>query len=140
MGAAPSPEIGYEYGQGPHVRATGCPFLSFDVFQRLSTSFDAMPDRSKLDQHAILAQLPAAKGWAYDGTSLRKAFTFADYGAGIAFVVRIALASEKRDHHPDLQVGYRRVDVCWSTHDAGGVTVLDVEMAMQTDALVGPAA
>ena len=97
-----------------------------------------MSKREKLSDEAIAAFQDGHPGWekARGGTgALTRAFAFADYAAGIAFAVRVGFAAEARDHHPDLHIGWRRVQVSWSTHDAGGITAMDTEMAEQTDAL-----
>ena len=97
-----------------------------------------MADRTKLDASAIAARLPAStSGWTHVGDALQKSFRFDDYASGVAFAVRVAFAADKRDHHPEMRLGYQRVGVSWSTHDAGGVTELDVAMAQHTDALAG---
>jgi 4a-hydroxytetrahydrobiopterin dehydratase len=74
-------------------------------------------------------------GWKRDGQTLRRVYTFDDYGKGIGFAVAVGVAAEKKDHHPDLFIGWRKVEVRWSTHDAGGITALDVEMATLCDQL-----
>ena len=97
-----------------------------------------MSKRQKLSDEAIAAFVGGHPGWERaEGPpeALVRSFTFDDYAAGIAFVVRVGFAAEARDHHPDLFVGWRRVRVAWSTHDAGGITALDTEMAERTDAL-----
>jgi len=97
-----------------------------------------MGKREKLSDEAIEAFLASHPGWeraAGEAPALARTFAFDAYAAGIAFVVRVGFAAEARDHHPELQVGWRRVRVAWSTHDAGGITALDAEMAAQTDAL-----
>jgi 4a-hydroxytetrahydrobiopterin dehydratase len=97
-----------------------------------------MSKRQKLSDEAIAAFVGSHPGWeraAGPPEALARTFTFDDYAAGIAFVVRVGFAAEARDHHPDLLVGWRRVRVAWSTHDAGGITALDAEMAERTDAL-----
>lgn len=97
-----------------------------------------MGKREKLSDEAIGAFLGSHPGWERaDGGAgaLARTFAFDSYAAGIAFVVKVGFAAEARDHHPDLHVGWRRVRVAWSTHDAGGITAVDTEMAEQTDAL-----
>jgi len=104
-----------------------------------------MGKREKLSDQAIAAFLGSHPGWErvpgadpespHPPGALVRTFAFDDYAAGIAFAVRVGFAAEARDHHPDLLVGWRRVRVAWSTHDAGGVTALDTEMAERTDAL-----
>ena len=94
-----------------------------------------MSKREKLSDQAIEAFVASHPGWERAGIGLVKTFVFDDYAAGIGFVVRIGFAAEKWDHHPDLHVGYRKVKVSWSTHDAGGITSLDTEMADLSDRL-----
>jgi 4a-hydroxytetrahydrobiopterin dehydratase len=94
-----------------------------------------MSKREKLSDEAVAAFLSGHPGWERAADALTRTFSFADYAAGVAFAVRVGFAAEARDHHPDLHVGYRRVGVSWSTHDAGGITALDTEMAERTDAL-----
>jgi 4a-hydroxytetrahydrobiopterin dehydratase len=94
-----------------------------------------MSKREKLSDEAIGAFLGAHPGWERAEGALARTFAFDSYAAGIAFVVRVGFAAEARDHHPDLAVGWRKVRVAWSTHDAGGVTALDTEMAELTEQL-----
>lgn len=92
-----------------------------------------MGKRERLSDEAIAAFTAERAGWAAEGGALVKTFDFDDYAAGIAFVVRLGFAAEARDHHPDLHVGWRKVRVAWTTHDRGGVTGLDAEMAILSD-------
>ncbi len=94
-----------------------------------------MGKREKLADEAISAFLAAHPGWERRGDAIAKTFSFDSYAAGIAFVVKIGFAAEARDHHPDLHVGWRRVEVVWTTHDAGGITALDTEMAERSEEL-----
>lgn len=94
-----------------------------------------MRGRARLTDEDISAFLAAHGGWERLSESLCRVYAFDSYAAGIAFVVRIGFAAEARDHHPDLLVGWRKVTVTWSTHDAGGITALDLEMAERTDQL-----
>jgi 4a-hydroxytetrahydrobiopterin dehydratase len=94
-----------------------------------------MSKRDKLSEDAVGAFLAAHSGWERAEGAIARTFTFDSYAAGIAFVVKVGFAAEARDHHPDLVVGWRKVKVAWSTHDAGGITGVDVEMAEQTEAL-----
>jgi 4a-hydroxytetrahydrobiopterin dehydratase len=93
--------------------------------------------RAKLSQPEIEAWVSGHAGWSVGEQALRKRFSFPDYPATIAFVTRLAFAAEKKDHHPDLLVSWGKVEVSWSTHDAGGITALDLTMAEQTDKLAG---
>ena len=81
-------------------------------------------------KEAALAPLLAA-GWALDdeGKALSRSFKFADFKAAFAWMTQMALTAEAMDHHPEWFNVYRTVDVRLTTHDAGGVTTLDVTLA-----------
>jgi len=91
---------------------------------------------AKLGAPAALAQLP---GWsAADGRdAITKTFKFADFNAAFGWMTRVALAAEKLDHHPEWFNVYSRVEVLLATHDADGVTELDVKLAKLMDAAAG---
>lgn len=63
----------------------------------------------------------------------------ADFAAALAFAVRLGMVAEKRDHHPDILIGWGKARVLWSTHDAGGITQLDLDLAERTEELAPPA-
>ncbi|MEW9805987.1 4a-hydroxytetrahydrobiopterin dehydratase [Mesorhizobium sp. ZMM04-5] len=87
--------------------------------------------REKLDKPSVEEALTRLEGWALalDGLSIRRTFTFKNFSEAFAFMTRSALAAEKLDHHPDWSNVYRTVEVALSTHDAGGLTELDFELA-----------
>ena len=70
-------------------------------------------------------------------TPSAKKFVFKDFNAAFGFMTRAALVAEKMDHHPEWFNVYKTVDVTLSTHDAGGVTELDVKLAAEMDRLAG---
>jgi 4a-hydroxytetrahydrobiopterin dehydratase len=86
----------------------------------------------KIGARAALAQLP---GWsAAEGRdAITRTFKFKDFNAAFGFMTRVALAAEKLDHHPEWFNVYNRVEVLLATHDADGVSALDVEMAKIMD-------
>jgi len=88
-------------------------------------------DRSLLEPEDIERALDNLEGWALaeDGKSIRREFNFADFPAAFAFMTHVAFEAEKADHHPDWSNVYNRVDVTLNTHDAGGVTALDIQLA-----------
>jgi 4a-hydroxytetrahydrobiopterin dehydratase len=90
---------------------------------------------SRLEASVVDAWLATHPGWARDGEALVRAFKLADFGAAVAFTVRLGFIAEKRDHHPDVLVGWGKARVLWTTHDAGGITELDLELAQATDEL-----
>ena len=75
------------------------------------------------------------EGWADRDGALRKEFRFADFAAAMSFANRVADAAEKADHHPDMLVGWGRVELAWVSHDVGGISERDVEMARASDRL-----
>jgi 4a-hydroxytetrahydrobiopterin dehydratase len=87
--------------------------------------------RERLDRQAIDAALAGLEGWALaaDGLSISRTFTFRNFSEAFAFMTRSALAAEKLDHHPDWSNVYKTVVVKLDTHDAGGLTELDFELA-----------
>ncbi len=95
-----------------------------------------MATPSKLDLGAVDTWLKAHAGWQRQGdTAIAKDYKFQDFAAALAFVVRVAMFAEKKDHHPDVELGFGRARVLFSTHDAGGITMKDLELAEATDAL-----
>lgn len=96
-----------------------------------------MPRPTKLDEAARRAAHTRVPHWDLRVDSLHRTFTFADFGEAFAFMTRVALIAEKMDHHPDWRNVYNRVEITLSTHDAGGVTGLDFEMAGKMDGVAG---
>ncbi len=88
-----------------------------------------------LDTDSLNAALKNLSGWQMDGDCLKKRFSFDSYLKGATFVQYAAECAEGMDHHPDLLLGWKRVDVTLTTHSAGGITALDVKLARQIDAL-----
>jgi 4a-hydroxytetrahydrobiopterin dehydratase len=88
-----------------------------------------------LDDDSVAAAIARLDGWERDGQSIRKEFTFADFGEAFGFMARMALVSEKLDHHPDWSNSWNRVVVTLSSHDAGGVTQRDLDWAARADDL-----
>ena len=97
----------------------------------------AQPGAPRLAPDEIAAALLVLRDWSCPGDRLEKTFRFGDYAATIGFVNAVAWIAQRLDHHPDLEVGYNRCRVVWSTHDAGGVTRNDCTAAARTEALVG---
>ena len=83
-----------------------------------------------------LKQLPHWKK-ASGRDAITRKFEFKDFNAAFAFMTRVALLAEKMDHHPEWFNVYKTVDVTLATHDAGGVTELDVKLAAEMDRLAG---
>jgi 4a-hydroxytetrahydrobiopterin dehydratase len=91
--------------------------------------------RPKLSGDARKAALTSLSGWneVAGRDAISKKFTFRDFNEAFGFMTRVALIAEKRDHHPEWFNVYKTVEVTLSTHDAGGVTELDIELAKAMD-------
>ncbi|MGR3467085.1 MAG: 4a-hydroxytetrahydrobiopterin dehydratase [Shimia sp.] len=86
-------------------------------------------------RETALAELMNA-GWALDETrdAVLKTFEFNDFAGAFGWMTRIAIQAEKMNHHPEWFNVYNRVNVVLTTHDAGGLTALDVKLAQKMDA------
>ena len=91
---------------------------------------------AKIGAQAALSQL---EGWsaAPDKDAIHKTFRFADFNAAFGFMTRVALMADKIDHHPEWFNVYNRIEVTLTTHDADGVSELDVTMAKFMDGVAG---
>src|SRR3954451_4612459 len=85
---------------------------------------------------SALKGLPAWKEVA-GREAIARTFTFKDFNEAFGFMSRAALIAEKRDHHPEWRNVYKTVEVVLSTHDAGGVTARDIELATAMNAIAG---
>lgn len=82
-----------------------------------------------------LASLPL---WTHDPArdAISRRFTFTDFNQAFGFMARVALLAEKADHHPEWSNVWNRVDILLTTHDAGGLSTRDIQMAQAIDALL----
>ena len=78
-------------------------------------------------------QLKRCPVWRNEGNQISRTFKFSSYLEGVHFVNALAKFAEEANHHPDVLITYRSVTVTLTTHDHGGVTILDVEMAERID-------
>jgi 4a-hydroxytetrahydrobiopterin dehydratase len=93
----------------------------------------------KLSGDARKSALTSLKGWneVKGRDAISKKFVFADFNQAFGFMTRAALIAEKMDHHPEWFNVYKNVEVTLSTHDAGGLTELDIKLAEAMDKLAG---
>lgn len=90
--------------------------------------------REMLTEAEVKAGLRSLHGdWTGSTEQLRRSIEFADFATAVEFVNRLAPICEELDHHPDLALRWRWVDVVLATHSAGGVTDLDLTLAGQVD-------
>ncbi len=83
----------------------------------------------KLGEQALADALAALPGWDLADGKLHRKFEFADFPRAFAFMTRVAFAAEAKNHHPEWFNVYNRVEVWLTTHDAGGITEKDFELA-----------
>ena len=82
--------------------------------------------------------LSGLKDWSLtrEGKAIERKIEFADFSEAFAFMTRVAMIAESRDHHPEWFNVYNRVEITLTTHDAGGLSLRDVKMARKIDALL----
>ena len=93
---------------------------------------------AKLDPQARDGALREIPGWDWDAKrdAITRNYVFGDFSEAFAFMTRVALEAEKADHHPEWSNVYNRVDITLTTHDAGGLSQRDIELATAIDGLV----
>lgn len=91
---------------------------------------------AKLSGNERTSALAGLNGWSETkgGDAIARSLRFADFSEAFAFMTRIAMAAERMNHHPEWFNVWNRVDVTLSTHDAGGVTQKDIDLARVIDA------
>jgi 4a-hydroxytetrahydrobiopterin dehydratase len=91
----------------------------------------------RLSAEARKSALKELSGWteAPGREAITRTFTFKDFSEAFGFMSRAALVAEKSDHHPEWRNVYKTVEVVLATHDAGGVTALDIELAKAMNAI-----
>ena len=94
-----------------------------------------MVSGSRLTDEQVSERLAAVPQWSRDGDSITRTFEAPSFLDGIAFVHSVADIAETRNHHPDIDIRYNRVTLTLSTHDQGGLTALDFDLA-EADRLV----
>lgn len=91
----------------------------------------------RIQTQDIQPRLTELRNWAYQNTSgrdeLQKSFKFKNFQECFAFMTRVALLAEKADHHPEWFNVYNKVDITLSTHDAGGISEKDFDLAKEID-------
>ena len=87
-----------------------------------------------LDGAARDAFVAAHPDWALDGESISRTFVHRDFKEAMGFATRVALSAEVADHHPDIDIRWNKVTLVLSTHEAGGLTAKDTDLAAEIDA------
>lgn len=92
---------------------------------------------SKLDDAARAVALNGLAHWTYDADAqgIRRTFRFSDFAEAFGFMARVAILAEKADHHPEWFNVYNLVEILLTTHDAGGLSQRDIDLAGSIDAI-----
>jgi 4a-hydroxytetrahydrobiopterin dehydratase len=92
-------------------------------------------ERRKLSEEEIAEKMAGLGGWKHEEGWLKKRFEFANFAESLAFVNRAGELAEAADHHPDIRMGWGYAEFELTTHDRGGLTDFDFELAGRIDAL-----
>jgi 4a-hydroxytetrahydrobiopterin dehydratase len=92
------------------------------------------PMAQLLNPEDLARELSTVPDWSQSGPVISRTFRFDTYLKGIAFVNEVARLAEEMNHHPDIQIGWRKVTLQLSTHSKGGLTELDFALARKSDA------
>lgn len=90
-------------------------------------------ERKLLSPEEVTAALAGLDGWRAEDGSLKRRFEFANFAEALAQVNRIGAIAEELDHHPDITFGWGYAEVLTTTHDRGGITPFDIELAARID-------
>lgn len=94
-----------------------------------------MPAPATGQQRAeFLASYP---GWDLENEMLSRTFAFADFSEAMGFVTRVAIAAERADHHPDIDIRWNKVTLALTTHEAGALTTRDTDLAAEISGYAG---
>jgi len=88
---------------------------------------------SRLDETGVAQALRQAPGWERAGSEIKRVYRFEDFREALAFVNRVGELAERAGHHPDIDIRYSAVTLALTTHDAGGLTGKDFELARAID-------
>ncbi len=92
---------------------------------------------AKLTEAAIEERLQGLSGWTKQGEMITKTYKMGTFPAAIAFVTHVGFLAEAAAHHPDVDIRYNRVKLALTTHDAGGLTEKDFDLAAKADEIMG---
>src|SRR5687768_18540287 len=90
-----------------------------------------------LTPEEISKAVKALDGWTLEGKTIKKQFTFQDFPEAVLFVSALVPGAEDADHHPDIEIHYKRVILTYATHSEGGITDKDFAGAAMADEVAG---
>ena len=85
----------------------------------------------------VAERMKSAEGWTVDAKAIRKEYRFQDFPEAVLFVSALVPGAEDADHHPDIEIHYKRVILTYSTHSEGGITRKDLDGAALADEVAG---
>ncbi|MFN3529377.1 MAG: 4a-hydroxytetrahydrobiopterin dehydratase [Bacteroidia bacterium] len=94
-----------------------------------------MSKRTLLSEKELQHQLAGLHGWLLQHNALVQSFTFIDFRKAWGFMSEVAALAEAYGHHPDWRNVYNKVEITWTTHDLGGISQLDIDLAAHCTAL-----
>lgn len=89
--------------------------------------------RERLSAEELNAALNSLDGWSIEDKCLKKRLTFENFAAALDFVIRVGAIAEAADHHPDITFGWGYAEIALTTHDRGGITDFDTDVAAKID-------
>jgi 4a-hydroxytetrahydrobiopterin dehydratase len=92
--------------------------------------------RQKLNDQEIAARLQSLNGWQLQGEEIVRKFQFKDFVESMKFVNKVAEIAEAAQHHPDITINWNKVRLSLTTHDSGGLTKNDFDLATRIDQLI----
>jgi 4a-hydroxytetrahydrobiopterin dehydratase len=90
-------------------------------------------ERRKLSPDEVGEKLKSLDGWTADGDSIKRRYKFENFAESLEFVNRVGAIAEEADHHPDITFGWGYAEISTTTHDRGGVTDFDLDLAGKID-------
>ena len=91
--------------------------------------------REILNSEDLSTALKTLDGWTADDKVLKKRWAFDNFAVSLEFVNRVGALAEAADHHPDITFGWGYAEIALTTHDRGGITDVDIALALQIDAI-----
>ena len=92
-------------------------------------------ERRKLTPDEVVKKLDSLDGWSADGDAIKRRFEFGNFAESLSFVNKVGAIAEEADHHPDITFGWGYAEIATTTHDRGGVTDVDFNLATKIDKL-----
>ena len=110
----------------------------FVLMANITFNREAQANSMVLDRTQVEEKLQTLPDWTTDGETIHRTFKFKDFVSAIEFVNKLVEPAEKAGHHPDISISYNKVTINLTTHDAGGITQKDFDLAQIISQLAQP--